>query len=356
MKILHLPTATGKVAWSLAQGEKALGLDSRVLVTRSSSFEYPADENLHLEALSGRTDRIRILARTFAKVRSRYDVFHFNFGQTLFTHPRLPFFPHPDLPFYKGRLFATYNGCDARQKRAAAARRPISACADPACGKGVCDNDEADRFKQAGIRMMARHVRHIWAMNPDLLDFLPEGRSSFLPYAVDMDGLPLKTPTFAKKRLNVVHAPTNRETKGSAEVLAALDEVNRRTGGAVNLTLVEGLPHHQALAVYEKADLVIDQVKIGWYGGLAVEVMAMGKPVACYVNPQDAEKALPGMAKEIREAMILVTPETLADTLEAVLDDRAALRQKARAAAEFARKWHHPRFVASLTKAAYEKD
>ena len=31
--------------------------------------------------------------------------------------------------------------------------------------------------------------------------------------------------------------------------------------------------------MYAQADLVVDQVLIGWYGALAVETMAMGKPV-----------------------------------------------------------------------------
>ena len=32
MKILHLPTSVGGNSWGLAQGEKALGLDSKVLI------------------------------------------------------------------------------------------------------------------------------------------------------------------------------------------------------------------------------------------------------------------------------------------------------------------------------------
>ena len=40
----------------------------------------------------------------------------------------------------------------------------------------------------------------------------------------------------------------------------------------------------KALKIYEEADIVIDQVLIGWYGGFGVEVMKMGKPLAVYIR------------------------------------------------------------------------
>ena len=39
--------------------------------------------------------------------------------------------------------------------------------------------------------------------------------------------------------------------------------------------VVENTPHTKALKIYEEADIVIDQVLIGWYGGFGVEVMKM---------------------------------------------------------------------------------
>jgi len=37
----------------------------------------------------------------------------------------------------------------------------------------------------------------------------------------------------------------------------------------------------------ETADLLVDQLLTGWYGAVAVEMMALGKPVVCYLREDD---------------------------------------------------------------------
>ena len=51
--------------------------------------------------------------------------------------------------------------------------------------------------------------------------------------------------------------------------------------------LIEGLSHSEARHLYQTADLLVDQLFVGWYGGLAVECMALGKPVICYIREED---------------------------------------------------------------------
>src|SRR5262249_38314037 len=50
---------------------------------------------------------------------------------------------------------------------------------------------------------------------------------------------------------------------------------------------IRSVSHEDAMKLYRSADLVIDQLLAGWYGGIAVETMAMGKPVACYIPDED---------------------------------------------------------------------
>ena len=49
MKILHLPTSVGGNSWGLAQGEKALGLESEVLIDANNWLNYKSDICLGLE-------------------------------------------------------------------------------------------------------------------------------------------------------------------------------------------------------------------------------------------------------------------------------------------------------------------
>lgn len=369
MKVLHLPTSVGGNAWRLAQGERALGLDSTVLVSAQSWLDYPADINLHLERylpapgacstfsrIKGSFAPAAKLLSTFLSIRKRYDVFHFNFGSSLLHFP-LNHLNHIDLPFYpkRARLFVTYNGCDARQKFPTMQRTRVAPCHDPDCYGGQCNSGTSDIMKQKAISKMAHYVSHMWALNPDLLHFLPREKASFLPYSVRLDRVDYLPPDFDKKKLVIVHAPTDRAAKGSEHILEAVRIVKQKRDRCVEVRLVENVPHDEAMKIYRSADLVIDQVLVGWYGAFAVEAMAMGKPVVARIAPEDLH-VLPGaMASEVSEAIITADPDTISDVLLTIIDNREVLKARSAAGLEYVRKWHDPVYVAGLTKAEYER-
>jgi hypothetical protein len=355
MKVLHLPTSVGGNSWGLAQGERTLGLDSRVLYVNSNQLNYPSDINLKLDQIHSSLSQKIILLRTFLDIRNKYDVYNFNFGSSLIDFPRFNLY-RVDLPFYskKAKLFATYNGCDARQKYPTLRRKTVSACHDPGCYQGICNSGALDAFKQQVISHMAKYVRHIWALNPDLLYFLPPQKSSFLPYSVSLSNFELARPDVTKRALNIVHAPTNPEAKGTRHILAALEVLRKKHGVNFNFQLVQNVSHEQALNIYKKADLIIDQVLIGWYGAVAIEVMTMGKPVICRIAREDLHFLPAAMAGEVLQAFILAEPENLVEKIGKALEDREYLREKSEAALEYAMKWHIPSYVASLTKERYE--
>ncbi len=65
-------------------------------------------------------------------------------------------------------------------------------------------------------------------------------------------------------------------------------------GVRFEFTLVEGLHREEAKRLYERADLFVDQLILGWYGGVAVELMALGKPVIAHIRPGDGIGPQPG--------------------------------------------------------------
>lgn len=81
----------------------------------------------------------------------------------------------------------------------------------------------------------------------------------------------------------VVHAPTDRDFKGTAYIEASVKRLQSQH--PFEFKLVEKLSHEKALELYKEADIVIDQVLCGAYGNLSIEAMAMGKPVICYLRP-----------------------------------------------------------------------
>src|SRR6058998_2007963 len=60
-----------------------------------------------------------------------------------------------------------------------------------------------------------------------------------------------------------------------------------RPKGSISSSLwLKGCPTpRQGLS--ETADLLVDQLLTGWYGAVAVEMMALGKPVVCYLREDD---------------------------------------------------------------------
>ncbi len=358
MRILHLPTSVGGHSWGLAQGEKRLGLDSTVLVKGHNFLEYRADRVVHIPERGFFRKPIGLMnsIRAFFDIRRKYDVFHFNFGSSLIDYPKFGL-SLCDLPYYPpdSKLFVTYNGCDARQKYPTMQRTAFSACHNPECYGGVCNSGKQDAIRRRKIEKFSLFARHIFAVNPDLLWFLPKEKSSFLPYTVaNWYEDSVRIPFVLGRKIRIVHAPTNRVCKGSEIILQSLERVQKRFPGEVEIVLVENMSHSMALSVYREADLVVDQILVGWYGGLAVEVMRMGKPVAVFIREEDLQ-FIPGeMRKDIDDAFIRISPETIDEVLCRCIADRELLREKGENGFQYVHKWHDPVKIARLVKEYYD--
>jgi len=92
----------------------------------------------------------------------------------------------------------------------------------------------------------------------------------------------------------------------------------------------------------QEADIAIDQLLIGWYGGYAVEMMALEKPVICYLNP-DLFRFVP-WAKEI--PIINATPKNIKEKIKLLLENPALRIKLGQAGRQFALKYHNPESLA----------
>lgn len=355
MRVLHLPTDTGGNAWGLSLGERELGVESDVLIESEGKFKYPAHINLELNKIPFRVLRYLKKVKTFFSLRKKYDVFHFNFGKSLLHRAEHPLLYQLELPLYpkNTKLFVTYNGCDARQKFPTMKRTALAACHQKECYGGVCNSGKRDLEREKCIEKMAKYVKHIWAVNPDLLYFLPKEKSSFLPYTVANHHLETYFPKLSRK-LKIVHAPTNQAAKGSFFIIAALKKLQEKYPREFEFQLIENIPHFQALEIYRAADLVIDQILIGWYGAFSVETMLMGKPVIARIAEADLKFIPLEMSKQLQKTIIHADPSTIYEVIEKCINDRSILEEKARESFEYAKKWHDPLYVAKLTKEQYE--
>ena len=94
----------------------------------------------------------------------------------------------------------------------------------------------------------------------------------------------------------------------------------KKEGFDIEFDLVEGLSKEEAKKRYERADIAIDQILIGWYGLFSVEMMSLGKPVVCYVR-KDLKKYAPNLP------IVSSDKDTLATNLKILTKDKK-LREK----------------------------
>lgn len=87
----------------------------------------------------------------------------------------------------------------------------------------------------------------------------------------------------SRNPLILVHCPTNRALKGTDLIIKAVRELLDE-GYALRLHIVEHQPHEAVLRSIARADVVIDQLLIGWYGMVSIEAWALRKPVICYIR------------------------------------------------------------------------
>jgi len=355
LKVLHLPTVVGGNAGHLCQAERALGFQSELLTLGiDNPFGYQEGRSLSINGRTTVLGKLGRLAKGFLDVRSKYDIFHFNYGTSLLHSPRFGL-NLLDVPFYpdRARLFVTYNGCDARQKFPTMAARKWAACHDSNCYAGQCNSGELDVQRRAGITKMARYAQHIWAVNPDLLSFLPPEKSSFLPYAISVGNRSPQYPN-CEGVLRVAHAPTDRAAKGTQHVIDVCRALADRYPGRIELDLIENLVREQALDRLLQCDVLVDQLLIGWYGGVAIEAMMLGKAVIVRIESDDLAYIPAKMRSQLDTAFIQSDP----DQLYAALEDCILNRERVKAAAEngraYAQLWHDPIAVAHITTTAYQ--
>lgn len=349
MKILHYEMIMN--SFGLAMAEKRLGHQSVVVERKSGFHKLPVDYNLHLDRGNYFNKFIKII-RFFISIRKNFDIFHFQYGLS-FIDFEIQFFNHLDLPFYPKnvKLVFTYNGDDARMSY------PIIDGIDfnlylSSYIENMTHFNKNRRLSK--IQKVDRYAHHIFSVNPDLLNFLPS-RAEFLPYTMcNFYNIERVQKINETNNFTIIHAPSNRMVKGSEFIEQALNEI-QKLFPFVKVVYVENKSNDEALAIYRTADLLIDQVIIGWYGGLAVELMRMGIPVACYLRQEDFRFVPEEMINDLKVSMIQISPKNIFEPIKELIQNRQKLNTYAENGYQYVSKWHDPLNVAKKVIEIYNR-
>jgi glycosyltransferase involved in cell wall biosynthesis len=305
LRVTHCPVNVAGIPWENVEALRRKGLDARLVVFNRGRLHPEAD--LSLDRHGPLPRRLATQFGALARLLPRTDVFHFYYGLTL-VPKSLQF---PILRASRKKSVFHYLGSDIRGKSRAELAYGARADAE------IVGSYAALRWVPGA---------HVVPPGLDLGPFTP-------------------VPPSDNPRPLVVHAPSNREKKGTSYVIEACKAL------PVDLDIVEGVPHLEARARYARADIVVDQLNAGWHGVFALEAMALGKPVVAHLDPATVDQSAAGYG--IRLPIVPATKETLVDALRPLVENPALRREIGAASRAYVEQVHDIDRVADRLVAIY---
>jgi glycosyltransferase involved in cell wall biosynthesis len=293
LRVTHAPVNMAGIAYKNVEALKRRGVDARLVVFKPQPFR-PTEFDWNLNRPDGFVRGQLTQWRALARLLPRTDVFHFYFGLTLVPR-RLQF---PILRVLRKKAVYHFVGSDIRGKTP----------------------EQLAFGKRAGAEIVGSY---------DAIRWVPEAH--VIPPGLDLRPFTPAPPSDRARPL-VVHAPSNREKKGTRFVIEACEQL------PVDLDIVEGVPHEIARARYARADIVVDQLNAGWHGVFALESMALGKPVVSYLKPDVVERSAEGFG--VRVPIVTATKETLVDVLRPLVDQPGLRRELGAAGRSYVERVH----------------
>ncbi|MDQ1261110.1 MAG: hypothetical protein QG575_291 [Euryarchaeota archaeon] len=294
--VLHVGSIAG-VPQELSRAQRRLGHKSDVISFQPHPFDYEVDyfRPTRLPFPLRYIERLH----SISKIVGDYDILHLHYFSVL------PF--GLDLPLWKmlgKKIVFHYHGDDIRNK-----------------GEGM---------------LPRKYAEAVLVSTPDLLAWSPRAKWTANP--IDLRKYPYIGVEDHNRKLRIVHAPSVPKVKGTEYVVKAVEEL-KSEGYKIELDLVKNMPHQEAVEHYKQADIVVDQLLIGWYGVFAIECMALGKPVCVYIR-KDLESYL------TNNPLVSTTSSRLKEDLRKLIEDSDLRRAIGEEGRRFVEKKHDSEKIA----------
>ncbi len=314
LRILHGTMEIANQMNTMASGLKKLGMTAITLNYYPTYLQYKSDIQINSAALKD-----TVLKDLAAKLIPQFDVFHLHFGTSLTKD-------HADLPLLKElnkKVLMQHWGSDVRLYSQAVARNPYV--------KVKTANEGAIRRQ---LEFLSKRIDTCVVCDQELYDYVKSyySRVAIFPLVIDPKDFAETNAPLPNKKITIVHAPTSPEIKGTSHILKAIEELHGDYD--FEFVLVKGMAYAQAKEIYRQADVIIDQLLIGSYGMFAIENMAMGKPVVCWISDYMQDK----YPKEL--PVIRANPDTIKQVLAGLLANRDSLPEIGQQSRHYVSQYH----------------
>lgn len=146
------------------------------------------------------------------------------------------------------------------------------------------------------------------------------------------------------KKLRILHSAyleksgrnwKGRNIKGSPFVLEAIERLQNE-GHSIEYFFIQDKPSNQMRFYQAQADIVVEQLIVGWWGSTFVETSALGKPVICYLRPSWKEFFFKTFPEYKTLPVIEADTKTVYDSLKKLVVDHDFRRMQGIESRKFA--------------------
>ena len=338
MRVVLLPVEIAAQASLQASALRKAGHDTKTLFDKHR-FNYKTKPDYELQVSPLYWSAMQRIYFAF-KLACKFDVYHYQFGQSLLPKSRL-------LDARLNRLFGSsvvvqFWGSDIRKPTLEAARNRFY----------VNSYNESDRKADYKMKLWA-DITEGHAIVQDH-SFIEAASPHFqhlhiVRLAVDCQACVPVYPELETREPVLVHIPSQQAFKGTKFVRLAVAQL-QKMGVKFVYREVSGVSHEEAMLLCSTADLVIDQLTYGVYGQFAVEAMSLGKPVICYIMQDMLDTFPTGLP------VINANPENLVEVLTEWLTCNPVKRyEKGIASRNYAELVHDLPVIANQLLSAYSQ-
>jgi glycosyltransferase involved in cell wall biosynthesis len=168
----------------------------------------------------------------------------------------------------------------------------------------------------------------------------------YLRQRIFLDNFKPEYPDGQKKVPTIVHGSAVKKTKGTEYIRIALNRLKLKY--EFEEVMLEKVSRKEALLQMQRADIYVDQLILGHHGLAAVEAMAFGKPVICYIKPS----LLNQYPAEL--PIINANPDDIYDKLKMLIENSVMRNEVGLKGRKYVEEYHDHRKLAREMVSIYE--
>lgn len=217
-------------------------------------------------------------------------------------------------------------------------------CSNCGYDEDVCD----DKRNQISFDIVNKYYDFIIANSPIVSNRIKKNLVKHRTLDLEIFRPDLEIPSAfrlpARGNLRVLHAfydqyrqHGGKNIKGSPHVLSAIERL-KSEGYPLEYYYLNDVPAKHMRYYQAQADIVVDQLIYGWWGSTAIEAMALGKPVVCYLSPLWKKLFLEGFPEYTSLPIVEANTENIYEVLRKLATNKEYRKVKGEESRQFAEK------------------